>query len=429
VPAAKAGASTRTFPRPTLRVVLLLALVGGGTIALRLADVIAVAACCALAAMWAIDATTVRRQPATFTRATPRTLVRGVEDACSVTVATPARVARLRQPAPPELTVTPAEVAGGSLVASLTANYRGRFELDGAVVRIVGPLGLASVDVTDAAATTIDVLPDLPRARRLSMRRRGRTGAEGAAVRRVGIGTEFESVRDYDDNDDVRFVNWMATSRCDRPMTNQFRVDENRDLICLVDTGRLMVAPVGAASQLDVALDALCVVGVAVDDAGDRLGAVAFDSSVRRSLAPRRRGTAEVVEALYDLQPTEVDSDFGLAFQQVAARKRSIVLVWTDLVDPAAARSIVEALPVLVRRHEVLVAATRDEALAAMAIASPTGYTDVARAAAALRLLDEHREVVRQLTVLGAEVVVAEPDRLGIACASAYARVKSLARA
>jgi uncharacterized protein (DUF58 family) len=428
VPAAKAGASTRTFPRPTLRVVLLLALVGGGTIALRLADVIAVAACCALAAMWAIDATTVRRQPATFTRATPRTLVRGVEDACSVTVATPARVARLRQPAPPELTVTPAEVAGGSLVASLTANYRGRFELDGAVVRIVGPLGLASVDVTDAA-TTIDVLPDLPRARRLSMRRRGRTGAEGAAVRRVGIGTEFESVRDYDDNDDVRFVNWMATSRCGRPMTNQFRVDENRDLLCLVDTGRLMMAPVGSASLLDVALDALCVVGVAVDDAGDRLGAVAFDAAVRRSIAPRRRGTAEVVEALYDLQPTEVDSDFGLAFQQVAQRKRSIVLVLTDLVDPAASRSIVEALPVLVRRHEVLVAASRDEALASLAVASPSAYVDVARAAAALRLLDEHREVVRQLTVLGAQVVVAPPAQLGVACAAAYARVKALARA
>ena len=429
MPDAEPRTPRRTFPRPTLRVVILLALLGAVTIALRLADVVVVALCCALAAAWAVDAETVRRQPAAFDTVAPTTLVRGVRDALRVRVDTPAHVARLRQPAPPELVVEPPEVDGSSLTASLTATHRGSFELLAAVVRLVGPLGLASVDVADTATATVAVLPDLPRARQLSMRRRGLAGAEGAAVRRVGIGTEFESVRDYDDNDDVRFVNWMATSRCGRPMTNQYRVDENRDLVCLVDTGRLMVAPVGDASLLDVALDALCVVGVAVDDAGDRFGAVAFDATVRRSVAPRRRGTAAVVEALYDLQPVEVDSDFGLAFQQVAARKRSIVLVLTDLVDPAASRSILEALPVLARRHEVLVGASRDEALAALAVAVPSSYDDVTRAAAALRLVDEHREVVRRLTVLGAQVVVAAPSQLGIACAAAYARVKALARA
>ncbi|HEV3213149.1 MAG TPA: DUF58 domain-containing protein [Acidimicrobiales bacterium] len=421
-------APARSFPRPTLRVVLALVVLAGVTLALRLRDPVVVAAALGLAAAWSVDAIAVRRGDVTFRTRAPATIVRGKRDAISVRVDGPARLVRLRQPSPPELVVEPSEAGGPTLEATLTGTYRGSFALLGAVARLEGPLGLASVDVQGAAPPAVAVLPDLPRARRLSMRRRGRTGAEGAAVRRLGIGTEFESVREYDENDDVRFVNWMATSRCARPMTNQFRMDENRDLCCLVDTGRLMCAPAGTATRLDVALDALCVLGVAADDAGDRVGATAFAGGMRRSVAPRRRGTAEVVEALYDLQPIEVDSDFALAFQQLAVRKRSIVVVFTDLVDPAASRSLVDALPVLERRHEVLVASSLDEELAAMAVAPPREYADVARAAAALRLLDEHRAVVRRLAALRAQVVVAAPHQLGTACVTAYARLKSLAR-
>jgi uncharacterized protein (DUF58 family) len=428
--AAQAGAGpTRSFPRPTLRVVALLALLAMLTVALRVPDPVVVAAACGLAAVWCVDAAAVQRAEVAFATRAPATVVRGAPSAISVRVESPARVVRLRLPVPPELAVAPADVAGPVLTATLTGTSRGSHAPLGAVARLAGPLGLATTDVEDRAAPPVAVLPDLPRARRLSVRRRGRPGGEGTAVRRIGIGTEFESVRDYDENDDVRFVNWMATSRCGRPMTNQFRMDENRDLTCLVDTGRLMCAPVGTASRLDVALDALCVLGVAADDAGDRVGATAFAAVVRRSIAPRRRGTAGVIEALYDLQPLEADSDFAAAFQQVAVRKRSIVVVFTDLVDPAASRSLVEALPVLERRHVVLVASSLDEDLAAMATASPRGYGDVTRSAAALALLDEHREVVRRLTALGAQVVVAAPHGLGTACVAAYARLKSRARA
>src|SRR5690349_22529174 len=45
----------------------------------------------------------------------------------------------------------------------------------------------------------------------------------------LGIGTDFESVRDYAPDDDVRQVNWRATARVGRPMSNQYRIDQDRD--------------------------------------------------------------------------------------------------------------------------------------------------------------------------------------------------------
>ena len=123
-----------------------------------------------------------------------------------------------------------------------------------------------------------------------------------------------------------------------------------------------------------------------------------------------------------------MESDFSAAFQQVSSTKRSIVVVFTDLVDPAASRTILDAVPILVRRHEVLVASSLDVDLAASATATPSDYHDVLRSSVALELLEAHRSVVRRAVALGAQVVEAAPATLGPALVTAYVRLKSLAR-
>ena len=75
-------------------------------------------------------------------------------------------------------------------------------------------------------------------------RPRGQVPGRGLARRGpLGLGTEFESVRDYSPDDDIRQVNWRATARLGRPMSNQYRIERDRDVVCVVDCGRLMAAP------------------------------------------------------------------------------------------------------------------------------------------------------------------------------------------
>ena len=226
-----------------------------------------------------------------------------------------ARSVRTRQAVPPTLAVQPSWVNGDLLEGELTGRHRGIHELPPVTVRAAGPLGLASVDHTVGSSLEVAVFPDLPRARRLAAaRRRGKATDEGRVRVRLGLGTEFETIRDYSQDDDIRQVNWIATARVGRPMSNQYRVEENRDLMCLVDAGRLMASPAGELSRLDVALNAVAVLAVAAEDSGDRVGALAFEAKVTRQLAPRRRGAEAVVRALYDLEPIEVESDYERAF-------------------------------------------------------------------------------------------------------------------
>jgi uncharacterized protein (DUF58 family) len=181
-------------------------------------------------------------------------------------------------------------------------------------------------------------------------------------------------------------------------------------------------------TRLDAAIDAAVAVAAVADELGDRCGALAFDASVRRESPPRHKGAKEVVHALFDLEPTDADSDYERAFYRVRDLKRAFVLVFTDLLDDAAARSLVRGVPILRQRHAVAVATAADVELEQLARAEPRRPVDVYRAAAALDVLATRMRVATRLRREGADVVEAAPSRLAAACVSSYLRAKQRAR-
>ena len=415
---------------PTRRAAGILVLVALAAVVLPVSPTVALLAASCLVGVCAVDAWLVRRQRPSARVSEMGTVARSatVPLRVEVDIGTVAWC-RVLQPAPPELEVVPAEATGTVLDADVVGRHRGVHTLGPAVVRFAGPLGLVKADRRVGSDTAVTVLPDLPTARRLAAaRRRGRSDEEGRLSNRLGLGTEFESIRDYSPDDDVRQINWVASSRAGRPLSNQYRVDENRDLVCLVDHGRLMAGPLPQGTRLDVALDALAALVVAAEDAGDRVGTVAFAGSVTRVLAPRRRNAENVVRSLFDLEPHDTEAAYDEAFQTVAGRKRALVCLFSDLMDEAAARSLTDALAVLTRRHAVLVATASDPQLVAASLPRGDHPFDVVRSSVAVDLLAGRKRALAALAARGAVVVEADGDRLGPACVSAYLRLKQRAR-
>jgi uncharacterized protein (DUF58 family) len=377
----------------------------------------------------AVDALISRPVPRVERRA-PAVLSRGVPSELVVAGTGGTGGLRVRQPLVPDVDVTPPE-ADGELDAQVQGRRRGRHTLPAVATRVVGPLGLAAWYRRAGDDADVLVYPDLPAARRLALAvRQGRFRDPGRLTRGpLGLGTDFESIRDYLPDDDVRQVNWRATARMGRPMSNQYRVEQDRDVVCLVDAGRLMAAPVGDRTRLDATIDAVAAVALVADEVGDRCGVVAFDDEVLRHLRPRRSGGDAVVRAVFDVEPSSVDSDYELAFRTVGGGKRAFVLVLTDLLEEAAAQPLVDAVPVLARRHAVAVASVADPDLEHAVSTPPARPSDVYAAAVALDVLDARARVAAQLRRSGAQdVVEAPPDSLAPACVGAYLRAKSRAR-
>src|SRR5205085_11516864 len=234
------------------------------------------------------DALAVRRAPR-LERTVPAVLARGVPARLFVDVDAGGAAARVRQPVPPDLDLDPRE-ADGPLTATLVPRRRGRHKLPTPAVRVEGRFGLGRVHHQGGPDGEVLVYPDMPAAHRLvTAVRQGRFRDPGVLTRGpLGLGTDFESIRDYLPDDDIRQVNWRATARTGRPMSNQYRVEQDRAVICCIDAGRLMAAPVSAGelhqppprhappgsgvplTRLDAALDAAVAVALVADEIGDQ---------------------------------------------------------------------------------------------------------------------------------------------------------------
>jgi uncharacterized protein (DUF58 family) len=426
---------------PTTRCAWLLA--GVAVAGLLLPAWATVAGVIAVLAAMLVDGLAVRQAPR-VEREAQAVLSRGVPSAFSVAAITrDARRVLLRQPATAALEVR-AQHGARSLKGEIVPISRGRHSLPGVAGASVGPLGLARWHHAASPASELLVYPDLQSARRLALRlRQGRAASEGQLRRGpLGLGTDFESIREYSVDDDIRQLNWRASARLGRPMSNQYRIEQDRDVVCVLDAGRLMAAPSADGTLLDLALDAATAVALAADELGDRCGAIAFDSSIRRTVQPRRLGGRRVVKALFDLQPTLDDSDFERAFLRVGGSRRGLVFVFTDLIDERAARSLVRATPVLARRHAVVVASVGDPALEQLAaagseeISGDTGEgrgtlehrAELSSALAALSVLQARAGAVARIRRGGAEVVLAPARSLPERCVQAYLRAKARAR-
>jgi uncharacterized protein (DUF58 family) len=137
-----------------------------------------------------------------------------------------------------------------------------------------------------------------------------------------------------------------------------------------------------------------------------------------------------VTDALYDLEPQLVESDYGGAFATTVARfrRRAMLVLVTELVEEAMTDTLVPALPLLLARHVVVVASVSDPDVARWAATAPADVASAYRTAAAVAAAGRRSRAAGLLEGLGARVVDAPPDMLAARLADAYLRVKAAGR-
>ncbi len=150
-------------------------------------------------------------------------------------------------------------------------------------------------------STTREYVPvsteDLSRAARLLVVRSRREATGLFAGNYVsafrGGGLEFDESRPYVPGDDVRSIDWNATARNGEPYVKRFREERDRTLLLALDVSASMRFGSAGRAMAATAAHAAALLAVAAGRAGDRVGLVAFDASVRTALPPAR-GDAHV---------------------------------------------------------------------------------------------------------------------------------------
>lgn len=330
---------------------------------------------------------------------------------------------RLRGTLPPGATL--------QTTTALQPSRRGRFEIRHLMVRVEGPLGLGGRQRRLERPEVLRVHPAFPSREEAELRiNKARILEVGLrSARGRGGGTEFDQLREYGVDDEVRRIDWAATARSGKAMVRAYRAERNQNVLLLLDNGRVMAGQVADVPRVEHAMDALMCLTTVATRLGDRCGLVTFDRTVR-SVLPARAGRGQlgrVAEAMFDLEPALAESDYRGAFTQALARfrRRSLIVLFTDLVEQAVGESLLPALPLLVRHHVVLIAAVRDPDVVRWATQPPEESADAYRAAAATMALAERDRAIARLRGMGAIVLDAPPGQLAPRLADTYLNLKA----
>jgi uncharacterized protein (DUF58 family) len=307
---------------------------------------------------------------------------------------------------------------------------RGRTALGASYAWFETLTGIVRHRVRLDGAQPIRVLPDLAARDSDDLALRARSIEAGLRrLRRRGAGTEFESLREYSAGDAFRDIDWKATARRGRVMVAQYEVERSRQVVVALDAGRLMAARLGDRRKLDYAVSAAIGIAGLARRAGDRVGAYAFASAPLVALAPATGAAAAnaIVEALSDIEPQFDEPDYERAALELrrSYKKRSLIVVFTDLFDPIASAAVLASLALLVRHHLVLVALMNDAALVDALAAEPRDAATAYRAAVATSLAAERERAVAALRARGMLVVDVPARDLRLATLDAYLDVKT----
>ena len=322
----------------------------------------------------------------------------------------------------------------GAVEEDIIPSRRGVIALGPLTLRTGGPLGLGGRQRTLPLVARLKCYPALPGRKQVELRaERARMLQSGYRLSSIrGGGGEFDSLREYHPDDEFRRINWRATARSTRTVSNTYREERNQQVLLLVDASRAMAGTVAGVPRFEHTLDAGIALAELAGRAGDHVGMAAFGADVLAIIGPRsgRLQARRILDLLFDLQPSLDAANYRRAFAVVLSRyrRRALLVLLTELTDQAAMEGLFQALPMLLARHLVLVASVVDPAVEAEASQVPGTSEQVYLKAAASGAITARAGAAARLAAMGVAVVDREPQELAGALADHYLRIKSVGK-
>jgi len=329
-----------------------------------------------------------------------------------------------------EASLKVAAQSSAALVYGLLPPRRGRFEFGQTAVRFLSRLSLVWCETRVGEPQSIKVYPNMRRAREAELKALG-SHSLVAAHRKTswrGEGREFESLRDYVRGDELRHISWTATARRGKLTTRQHQIEREQTILIALDAGRLMTARIEQETKLDAGVHAALALLSAAARAGDNVGLLVFCRKIMSYLPPSR-GREHVdaaLEALHAIEPEMIEPSYARAFEFVAtnSKRRSLVVLLTDLVDEESSKELLTSLRLLRPRHLPLVVTIASRDLRAVVNNAPATVSDLFTQSVAEEILYQREAALRLVESQGGLALDVTAAALAPALLEKYLQIK-----
>ena len=316
------------------------------------------------------------------------------------------------------------------LIYEVRPPRRGRFEFGQTALRFRSKYRLIWCQTKVVEPVTVKVYPNMRRAREAELKALGARSLVSSHRKTSwrGEGREFESMRDYVRGDELRHISWTATARRGKLTTRQYQIERDQTILIALDAGRLMTARIENETKLDSAVHATLALFSAAARAGDNSGLVVFGRRIKSYLPPGR-GHDHIdaaLEALHGVEPEMIEPSYPHAFEFIAAnsKRRSLVVLLTDLVDEEGSKELLTSLHILRPRHLPLVVTIADRDLKAVVRQTPSSVKELFTQSVAEEIIYHREAALRLVESLGGLALDVTAAALAPALLETYLRVK-----
>ncbi len=307
---------------------------------------------------------------------------------------------------------------------------RGEYKFDRIRIFFTSPLGLVMRRFTVGESQTVKVYPSYTRLSNyafLAIRRNLREyGIK--KVRRVGVDTEFEQIKDYVIGDEYRNINWKASARTAQLKVNVYQQERSQDIYCIIDKGRMMQQSFDKMSLLEYAINSALALSYVAVKKEDKAGLVTFSDQFDTFLPPAR-GMVQMhrmMDSLYRQQTIFSESDYSALAVHFLSKvtKRSLIILYANFATAHTMKRELPYLRQIAERHRLVVVIFADSSLRTFADGKAVSEEEYFQRLLAERFIDEKKNLIAKMHQMGIDTVYTTPDNLSVDMINKYLQIR-----
>lgn len=292
-------------------------------------------------------------------------------------------------------------------------------------------LGFLQRRVTHHCPTEVGVYPSFIQMRNFELQVFSQTAniAGIRRVRQVGENDEFEHIRNYTQGDNIRSINWRATSRRGELMVNQYENSKSQMVYTIIDKGRSMKMPFNELTLLDYAINSSLVLSNIILKKYDRAGLITFSDKIGAIIkaSSHQNQLQKITSYLYNQVTGFKESNFELLFYTLrkTISRRSVMIFFTNFEHKSDLKRNLRYLKILNKKHLLVVVMFKNTELEALRDQPTRKIKDIYYKTFAEKSIIEKEKIANELKANGIQVILTAPEDLSVNVVNKYLEIKA----
>jgi uncharacterized protein (DUF58 family) len=248
-------------------------------------------------------------------------------------------------------------------------------------------------------------------------------------IRRLGNNSEFEQIKNYVQGDEVKTINWKATSRTANLMVNKYQEEKSQNIYCILDKSRTMQMEFDQLSLLDYSINSILALSNILLKNGDKAGLISFSDNIGAQIPAEKRNSQMhlISEALYNQETTFKSPNYEVLNRTIrrTIKTRSLLLMFTNFESEEAFERALPTLIQLNQKHILVVILFQNSDLELLAQKPAESMFELYKTIISEQMIGVKEKIVLRLRQNGIKTILTLPENLSVNSINMYLELKA----